>query len=264
MHHKTVKKKRWQLVLISLLILLSSSGTVIVFGIISHENTLSLIALGTLVVLFSAYMIESEYRLEKLEDQLFQEQFRTLEEQAKQSALSSRLKELMVLHKGMEAVSREKTPEKALDKMLRALMELFEADRGSIMLMDEANQNLFIAASAGIPPEFVAKSRVKLGEGIAGLVAKTGEPLLIPGRARSDQYTNFQAKAADLQSSICAPLRMQDRIIGVLNFSIVKKTGRNFTENDLRMLLVFTQYAALTIELAQLQVTARKMGSVPH
>ncbi len=259
MQLKQIEKKRWQLVALSSIILIAISGTVIVFGLIIQEKPIFMFSLGLLVILFCSYMIESELRLEKVEQKLREEQFHTLEEQAKQSALGSQLKELTALYKGMEAVSRERTPEKALEGILRTLMELFRADRGSIMLLDSASQNLVIAVSAGIPQEFVAK-RVKLGEGIAGLVAKTGEPLIIPGKARSEQYTNFEVKTADLQSSICAPMRTRERIMGVLNFSIVQKAGRRFTENDLKLLMVFAQHAAMTLEHAQLLMAARKAG----
>ena len=260
MQLKPIEKKRWQLVALSSIILIAISGTVIVFGLIIQEKPIFLFSLGLLVLLFCSYMIESEFRLEKVEQKLREEQFHTLEEQAKQSALGSQLKELTALYKGMEAVSRERTPEKALEGILRTLMELFRADRGSIMLLDSASQNLMIAVSAGIPQEFVAKTRVKLGEGVAGHVAETGEPLIIPGRAQSKDYTNFEMKTADLQSSICAPLRTQERIMGVLNFSIVQKTGRLFTENDLKLLMVFAQYAGMTLEHAQLLMAARKAG----
>lgn len=260
MQLKQIEKKRWQLVALSSLLLVAISGTVIVFGLITQEKPIFMFSLGLLVLLFCSYMIESEVRLEKVEQQLFQEQFQTLEEQAKQSALASRVKELTALYKGMEAVGHERTPERALEKILETLMELFRADRGSIMLLDSASQNLVIAVSAGIPQEFVAKSRVKLGEGVAGRVAKTGEPLIIPGRARSEDYTHFETKTADIQSSICAPLRTRERIMGVLNFSIVKKTGRLFTENDLKLLMVFARYAAVTLEHAQLLMAARKAG----
>jgi len=150
----------------------------------------------------------------------------------------------------MTAINMETEPQKALDTILRAAMEVFLADRGSIMLVNETNQTLVIASSVGIKSEVLTTSNPKIGEGIAGYVVQTGEALLLPPKINTDQYKNFEIKATQLRSGICAPLRSRSKVIGVINYAIVDSRKRLFTEYDLKLLSVFAQYATLVIEAA--------------
>ena len=110
---------------------------------------------------------------------------------------------------------------------------------------------LIIAAAVGIKPEYIAKGGPKIGEGIAGHVVQTGEPLLLsPNKVNPEQYKNFQKKDVELHSSICAPLRSRNNIIGVINYSITTSKRRPFTEYDLKILTIFSQYATLVIDAA--------------
>jgi transcriptional regulator with GAF, ATPase, and Fis domain len=246
-----LEKKRWELWGISLFLLLTSAGTVIVFSLITEQPPVMIIFLGVFFLLFCAYIIEREFKLQRFQQQLQEERFRVLEEEVKVSALQSRLKELTVLQKAMAAIGMEAEPEKALDTILRAAMELFGADRSSLMLVDEASQTLVIAAAIGIKPEHQAKSRPKIGEGIAGYVVQTGEALLLPPKINTEQYKNFEAKDTEIRSSICAPLRGRQKIIGVLNYGIVDPKKRVFSEYDLKLLTIFAQYATLVIDAAK-------------
>ncbi|HTN43283.1 MAG TPA: GAF domain-containing protein [Nitrospiria bacterium] len=234
----------------SILLLLSSTGTVIVLSLLTGQPPVIIIFLGVFFLLFCAYIIDKEFKLQKMQKQLREEQFKVLEEEARISALQVQLKELTALQKAMTAIGMETQPEKALDTILKAAMELFMADRGSIMLVDEVNKILVIATSLGIKPEYRAQSRPKIGEGIAGYVAQTGEALLLPQKVNQDQFKNFEIKATELRSGICAPLRSRDKIIGVINYAITNPAKRLLTEYDLKLLIIFAQYATLVIETA--------------
>jgi transcriptional regulator with GAF, ATPase, and Fis domain len=247
-----VEKKRWELWGISLFLLLTSAATVIVFGLITQQSPAMVLLLGAFFLLFCVYIIVREFKLQKIQQQLHEEQMKVLEEEIKVSSLESRLKELTVLHQAMTAIGMETEPEKALDTILKSALDLLGADRGSIMLIDEARQKLVIAAAIGIKPEYVAKGGPRIGEGIAGYVAQTGEALLLsPNKLKPDQYKNFEIKDIELHSSICAPLRSGHRIIGVMNYSITNPKRRLFTEYDLKLLTIFSQYATLVINAAE-------------
>ena len=243
-----VDKKRWELWGISFFLLLSSAGTVITFGMISDQPPVIIAFLGIFFLLFCAYIIDSEFKLQKIQKQLRDEQFKVLEEEVKISALQTRLKELTALQKAMTAIGMETQPEKALDTILGAALEFFAADQGSIMLVDESSQTLIIACSVGIKPEYTAQNRPKVGEGAAGYVARTGEALLLP--PKTNQYKNVETKSTELCSGICAPLRSRNKIIGVINYAIVDPKKRLFTEYDLKLLIIFAQYATLVMDAA--------------
>ncbi|MBI3610954.1 MAG: GAF domain-containing protein [Nitrospirae bacterium] len=245
-----VDKKRWELWGITLFLLIASASALIVFSVVTEQPMPILIFLAVIFLLFCGYVIENEFRLQRLQQQLQEEQFRVLEKEIKISTLEASLKELAILQKAMTAISMETQPEKALDTILGAAMELFGADRGSIMLVHESTQTLVIAAAKGIKPEHMAKSRPKVGEGIAGLVVQTGEAVLLPPKINKDQYKNFEVKATELRSGICAPLRSRHKTIGVINYAVVDPKKRLFTEYDLKLLTIFAQYATLVIDAA--------------
>jgi transcriptional regulator with GAF, ATPase, and Fis domain len=247
-----VEKKRWELWGLSFLLLLASGVTVIIFGLITQQPPAMIVFLGVFFLFFCAYIIVREFKLQRIQQQLQEEQMKVLEEEIKISSLESRLKELTVLQKAMTAIGMETEPEKALDTILRSALDLFGADRGSIMLIDETRQQLIIPAAIGIKPEYVAKGGPKVGEGIAGYVVQTGEALLIsPNKIKPDQYKNFEMKDVELHSSICAPLKSRHKIIGVMSCSIMDPKRRLFTEYDLKLLTIFSQYATLVIDAAE-------------
>jgi transcriptional regulator with GAF, ATPase, and Fis domain len=246
-----LEKKRWELWGMSLFLLLISGGTVIVFGLTTSQPPIMIFFLGVFFLLFCAYIIEREFKLQRFQQQLQAERFKVLEEEVKVSALQSRLKELTVLQKAMTAIAMETEPEKALDTILRAAMELFGADRASLMLVDEVSRTLVITAAIGIKSEYRVKSRPKIGEGIAGQVVQTGEAVLLSAKINTEQYKNLESKDTEIRSAICAPLRGRKKIMGVINYSILDPKKRLFTEYDLKLLTIFAQYATLVIDAAK-------------
>ena len=245
-----LEKKRWELWILSLTLIMATTGAVIIFSLVTGQPLAITVFLGIFLVLFCAYVVEAEIKLQKIQRQLRDEQFRVMEEGIKISALKTQLKELGVLEKAMSAIGMETQPGKALDTILNAAMELFGADRGSIMLVDEASQTLVIASSAGIKPEHISKSRPKVGEGIAGWVVQTGEALLLPPKINMEKYKNFEKKKEDIRSGICAPLHSRNKVIGVICYSIVDPRKRFFTDYDLKLLTIFAQYATLVMKTA--------------
>jgi diguanylate cyclase (GGDEF)-like protein len=92
--------------------------------------------------------------------------------------------------------------------------------------------------------------RTKVGRGITGKVAETGEPLLV-GDAANHEFGERIAGTAVIEESLLAvPLRFGSRVIGVI---VVSKLGLNqFDEDDLRLLDVLAGHASVALENARL------------
>jgi diguanylate cyclase (GGDEF)-like protein len=133
--------------------------------------------------------------------------------------------------------------------ILEISADLVRASRGSIMLVDNNGKNLRIAFCKGMN-WYVARSiTVRMGEGIAGRVAKSGIPLLVEDvekdyRVRMANRPRFRTKAL-----LCVPLKLKEKTIGVLNLSD-KENMEVFKESDLDMLASFANLASLMIERA--------------
>ena len=252
-----IERRHWELWAIALVILLFFAITVIHLALFTDNKSIFLAFLAIFSLLFCFYIVEREKKLLGLSRQLAQEELQVLEEQSKVSLLNTRFKELSALHRAGEAIHLERVPQRSLDIILQAAMELFEATRGSIMLLDDRRENFVIASAQGLHPDWMKKTQ-KASEGVAGWVLQTGEPLLLSGKVKENRFTNFVEKETTIKSAMCAPLRLYEKMIGVLNCTVVGENKKTFTEYDLKLLSVFAQYVAIAIENAQLRLTLKQ------
>lgn len=133
------------------------------------------------------------------------------------------------------------------DFIVERTTEILEAGKCSLMLLDQQTQEFLIKASKGLDAETVKKTRVKLGEGIAGKVAQEGKPLLIAG---TEIPSAAQGAAYPKESFLSVPIFVHDKLIGVVNVSD-KSAGDGataFTDTDLRILTTIVRRAAVALE----------------
>ena len=143
----------------------------------------------------------------------------------------------------------------AIDDFLRRLVdeirEAMAADRGTIYLVDRAKGEVF-SKVADLPPE-LGEIRLKLGQGVAGYVAATGDVVNVPttgGEARFfpgvDERTGYRTV-----SILAAPIRDRSRaIIGVIQ--LLNKRSGTFSAEDARALEALAVQAAFAIEATTL------------
>jgi putative nucleotidyltransferase with HDIG domain len=141
--------------------------------------------------------------------------------------------------------------------ILKEALEILKAEKGSIMLLEENEKYLKIVASVGIDKRIVEATRVKIGEGIAGYVAKEGTPLMVEDirkekkikYSKRGKYKTHSFLSAPL---VCVPLKMgKETIIGVISICD-HKDGEPFTSGDLKLLSALADQAAIAIENARL------------
>jgi sigma-B regulation protein RsbU (phosphoserine phosphatase) len=147
--------------------------------------------------------------------------------------------------------------DQVLDAVINGACRLLSATRGSLMLYDAASKELRIRAAIGMSSELVGTVHIRLGEGIAGRVLETGEPLLITDAPRlrlgSHQPAVTDQRAAQYrnQSALCVPMKIRGRILGVFNVND-RIDQQDFSENDLYIARVIANQAAVAISAAHL------------
>ena len=156
---------------------------------------------------------------------------------------------------GLYEASKDMVAPLKLEQFLKAILKLacdtLSADGGSLMLLDKETKVLSIKASIGLKEEIVKSTMVKIGERISGWIVQTGESLLlIGGFTDKKQFKNIERRE-EIKSSICVPLKVRYRTIGVLNLNDIHRP-RCFTEDDLELLSLFGSEASLSIENALL------------
>jgi len=122
----------------------------------------------------------------------------------------------------------------------------------SLMLLDEKAGELKIAATQALSPAYTSKGNVKVGESVSGKVVQSGKPLAIPDVTSHPDYGYPDvAKTEGLVSMLSVPMRIKDRMIGVIN--CYTKQPHDFSEIEVRTLQVVANQAAVAIEHTRLQ-----------
>jgi signal transduction histidine kinase len=144
-----------------------------------------------------------------------------------------------------------------LDELLRELLDritaVLQADNAAILLLDEASQELVVHLARG-PEEVVAgQMRVPVGQGVAGRIAASRQPLLVEDvRALQPVNPILREQVASL---LGVPLLVADRLIGVMH--VDSATPRRFTEEELQLLERVADRVALAIDNARLHAAER-------
>ena len=121
------------------------------------------------------------------------------------------------------------------------------------MLFDEASNELCIKGAKGLSEEVITGTRVKLGDPIAGLVAKEGGEILVKNIEYDQRFERKSRPSYRSRSFMSASIKLNDRLIGVVNIADKHSTAeKQFSEVDLKVLCAIVRQAAVAIENAKL------------
>ena len=157
----------------------------------------------------------------------------------------------------LQTTLAELTAELDLSTLLEAIVvraaALLDATGGELGLYDEKLKEVRIVVSHNLGEHFVGTSH-PLGEGAMGRVAESGEPLVI------DDYHEWEGglpQYPDFHSTMAVPLCIGDRLVGVFT-TTTSDPVRKFDADDLHLLTMFAQQAAVAIENARLFEQAQR------
>jgi len=139
--------------------------------------------------------------------------------------------------------------ETLLTAVLQRINAIIPARNWSLLLIDPKTEELYFAVVVGVAPEAVKDIRLRHGEGIAGAVVQTGQPIFIPDVkkdphfcARVDSLTGF-----DTRSIIAQPLIVRGEVIGV--FEVINvEDERFFLEKYLQHLAILADYVGIAVD----------------
>ncbi|MBI3926489.1 MAG: sensor domain-containing diguanylate cyclase [Armatimonadetes bacterium] len=164
--------------------------------------------------------------------------------------LISKYEELTVLYDSAETVATIMNLDEVSHRILIQAADILDVDHASLMLLDDDGQYLEVKAARGTRSDLVGKIRVAIGEEISGYVAQEGKPVLIEDLRTDPQFSRVSRQEDEARSLISVPLKVKDRILGVLNVNN-KKSGEPFDSGDLKLLMALAQLAAISIENAR-------------
>jgi diguanylate cyclase (GGDEF)-like protein/PAS domain S-box-containing protein len=164
---------------------------------------------------------------------------------------SAEFERLGLLYEVAEQVNASLELAPCLDHIVDGAYRIFQAEKVSLMLIDESERVLRISAARNVPAEVMATVCVPLGDGLAGKVAESGEPLVVGNMDRDQSVSRNTQRHYRTGSFAILPLVNKNRVLGVLNLTN-RSDGAEFSAADVALLTALSNQAAIAIANARL------------
>ena len=161
--------------------------------------------------------------------------------------LESKRQSLAHLYDVLRTAGASDDPRRGYDFMLAKLGAVMKAERGSIMVLDHQSNELAVEATVGFE---LPRTRVKLGEPVAGAVLASGSPMIVrdidtDSRVCRSGHVHYTAK-----SFISCPILLDGRKVGVINLT-GRTDGSSYAADDLSLVEFVAPHIALMIDRAE-------------
>jgi signal transduction histidine kinase len=174
-------------------------------------------------------------------------------------ALTRRNQDLALLNNIAETLTSSLQLDQILNQTLAQVMEYLKVEAGELFLLEEDKQTLRMVLHRGQASDaFWTRDRMQVGEGIIGLVAESGEPILSHDLARDARYVRPAIIQAGFRQIACIPLTSGRNTIGVL--STITRSNLPIDDHDVQLVTAVGSWAALAIENARLHDDARRLA----
>ncbi|UCC64796.1 MAG: sensor histidine kinase [Anaerolineae bacterium] len=167
------------------------------------------------------------------------------------SLTQQRLSQLSLFYQLGQALVSTFDLSQLLQDTMALAASVINAAASSLLLVDEKRQELVFAAAYGSKGALLRRQRISMNVGIAGWVARHGEPMIVHDVSKDSRFNpEVDVRTGFLTRSILAvPMQLRGETIGVLE---VLNKEEGFDEEDLRVLLTLAAEAAIAIENARL------------
>jgi len=205
---------------------------------------------------------ELEQRLQTLEEQnkALLEKFRMVEEENKDFAnryveVESENNNLANLYVASYQLHSTLDFNESLKIILEIVMNLIGAEEFSIMMLDEKTNELSIVAQEGMGSQ--ARAGIRLGSGIIGTSAKTGEAYYRQGNPSDLSGVDYE------HPLICIPLKIKEHVIGVIPIYKLLIQKPELTAVDYELFSMLAGHAATAVFSSQLYShSERKLSTI--
>lgn len=166
---------------------------------------------------------------------------------------------LALLTKTTEVVNSSLDLQEVMEAIAHETAAALETDACFVYLYDERADELVLRATHGTRVEDATKApRMRRGEGITGVAAAQGEPVMIPSKAHLDpRFKAFpNLREDDYESILAVPILARDKLEGALN--VRTREPRMFSDGEIELVVAIASQVARTIEHAKLYAQAQR------
>lgn len=157
--------------------------------------------------------------------------------------------ELSIFHDVAKALTSSLDLDTVLETIMAKVAAYFNSADWSLLMVDEASQELYYAVAVGKGCEFVNTLTLASGETVARWILDKGEPLVIPDIDNDPRlHLEPHQKAEGKRSVVCMPIRTGGKVLGIIQ--VMNIDMENYSRNQL-LLQTLADYAAIAIENAR-------------
>lgn len=145
-----------------------------------------------------------------------------------------------------------------LTRIFEILRRVVQYDAGGIFLIHPKAGEVVHTTQVGYDPDALQNLHLKIGEGLVGHVAKTGERINIPDVSQDQRYVNARASS---RSALVVPIEVRERRLGVLNLESDRLAA--YDANDEWLVRAFAHQLAIALDRAELfdkQIQVRRLS----
>lgn len=210
--------------------------------------------------------LQQELRRLKAEREQMEQRIRQMERQLKEAEIREELP---------AAITSRQQLEKTLSRQVKKVAMILQAEKCVFMLYDRETEELVAQKPAiGLTDDHIRAFRVRATQGISGQVYREAKPIIMEDAITDPRTIRENVALLNIKNGVCVPLIVEERdeeqrvvgkhTIGVLHV-FNKRFGRNFSEEDVRLLTILGRQVAavirnanLYLEVAQDRDTLRK------
>lgn len=178
-------------------------------------------------------------------------------------SMRRQIMELSTLAKVSETVTSPLYLEEILHLIVEMAARMLDVKTCALMLIDADTGDLVISAAHSAGPAYLNRPHLKVGDGITGLVARTGKPICVVDVQHEPRFLSKEMAAQEgLRALLSVPLTVRDRVIGV--FNCYKGQPYQFADSEIQLLTTLANQTALAIENANLVVRSAILREMHH
>lgn len=239
----------WILWWLGSVLLLALAATVAILGwpgmsegdrvLLPESRWVALVGLVGLVMVFILYATRQQQRFVRLKTQLWRAEIR-------EETLRAHLTELSALFSTSSLLADKLDLKSMLEVAVQRLRPCLEADAAVILLRRPEQESLQAITGSSIGRKWKAGASVRLGEGVAGLVDSSGEPIIVNSEPMLSQLAAEAGIEGPIHSGVAVPIRMNRIALGVIHV-VRSSAAEPYTEKHARMLEIFADHLAAAI-----------------
>ncbi len=180
----------------------------------------------------------------------------SIQRQQIEGSLRQRAEELTTLHEVSMVITSSRDMSALLTEIVERSVTLLGGTSGALYLCEPENRELSCAMCINTSRDY-SGVRIEYGEGAVGIVAETGEPLLIGDYRTWQNRANVFVREQPFRSVLSAPLIWQQQVLGVIQILHDHEPNR-FTGDDLSLLILFASQAAIALHNARAYAGAQE------